>query len=312
MTITNSLWVERYRPETLDGYVFIDPHQKAQIERWIDQKDIPHILFSGGPGTGKTTLAKILVHELGIDPYDYMYVNASLENNVDNMRNKITSFVSTMPFGDKKIVLLDEADYLTQYAQAPLRVILEQYSMSSRFILTCNYPNRIIPPIHSRMQEIPINKLDMNEFTVRVAEILVAEKVEFEVDVLDDYVRGCWPDLRKCINNCQLNSLAWKLIKPDHTDASRDYRIDAVELFKNGKFREARTLICSQLRAEELEEFFTWLYNNLDFWGTTNQQKDAAILVLRKGMVQIPVTADPEILVAAALVELGQIANATD
>jgi DNA polymerase III delta prime subunit len=183
---------------------------------------------------------------------------------------------------------------------------MEQYS-TSRFILTCNYPHRIIPAIHSRTQSLVINKLPIDDFTVRMAEILVAENIDFELDILDDYVRGCRPDLRKLINNCQQNCINGKLIKPEHNDSTRDYKIDAVELFKTGKFREARALICSQIRAEELEEFFTWCYNNLDLFGKTDQQKDAVILVIRKGMVQIPLAADAEILVAATLVELGQI-----
>ena len=307
MTIKNSLWCEKYRPTTIDGYVFADENLKNTIQKWITTKDIPHILFSGPAGTGKTTLAQILVNEVGIDQYDYLYINASRERGIDIIRDRIDNFAALTPWGKQRIILLDEAEGLTPDAQNTLKGIIEQYSMTSRFMFTCNNPHRIIPPIHSRTQSVVINKLPIDDFTVRMAEILVAENIDFELDVLDDYVRGCWPDLRKLINNCQQNCINGKLVKPDKIDSTRDYKIDAVELFKNGKFREARALICSQIRAEELEDFFVFLYNNLDFWGTTDKQKDEAILIIRKGMVQIPLAADAEILVAATLVELGQI-----
>jgi len=306
MSITNSLWCERYRPNTIAGYVFSDPNQQQQIEQWIVNKDVPHTLFSGGPGNGKTTLAKILINELGIDEYDFLFINASRENSVDSMRDKISTFVALTPWGKQRIVLLDEADYLSPAAQATLRGIMEQYSTTSRFLLTCNYPNRIIPAIHSRTQSIVINKLQVTEFTIRIAEILVAEEIVFDLDVVDDYVRGCWPDLRKCINACQQNSLSGTLLRPDKADSTRDYKIDAVELFKNNKFREARALICSQIRAEDGEDFFRWLYNNLDLWGSSNEDKDSAVLKIRKGLVQLPLVADVEILVCAVLIELEQ------
>jgi len=305
----NTLWAEKWRPKSITEYVFADENQKATLEKWIAEKDVPHVLFSGGPGTGKTSAAKVLVNELGIDPGDYLFINASLENNVETMRNKITSFVSCMPFGDRRIVHLDEADYLSPGAQGILRVIMEQFSTTSRFLLTCNYPTRIIPAIHSRCQSMQIHKLDAVEFTTKMAEILLAENIAFELDVLDDYVRGSHPDLRKCINNCQQNSVDGQLNSPQGTSSngSRDYRIDAVALFKAGKFREARQLICGQIRAEDLEDFFRFLYDNLDLWGSTDDKKDQAILIIRKGLVQIPLSADPEILTAAVLVELSQI-----
>ena len=308
MSIQNSLWTEKHRPTTLEGYVFSDVNQKNTIEKWIADKDIPHVLFSGPAGTGKTTLALILINETGIDQYDYLYINASRERGIDVIRERIDNFAALTPWGKQRIILLDEADGLTPDAQNTLKGIIEQYSKTSRFIFTCNNPHRIIPPIHSRTQHVQITKLPDYEFTVRIAEILVTENIEFDMETLDDYVRGCKPDLRKCINTCQQNSVDGKLVKPEKiNNLTRDYKIDAVELFKQKKFREARALICSQIRNEDLEDFFTFCYNNLDLWGETYEQKDQAILVIRKGMVQIPLAADAEILVAATITELLQL-----
>jgi len=204
-------------------------------------------------------------------------------------------------------ILTHNCDYLTPNSQAILRGIMEQFSSTSRFLLTCNYPNRVIPPIHSRTQTIEIHELEINEFTAKMAEILIAENVDFEIDVLDTYVKGSWPDLRKCINNCWQNSINGILQAPTSDNNSSDYKIQAISLFKQGKIREARQLVCSQIRPEELEDFFRLLYDNLDFWGSTDAQKDQAILIIRKGLVQIPMAADAEILVAAVITELMQI-----
>lgn len=304
--LETSLWIEKYRPKTINEYVFSDPNQKIQIQKWINEQDIPHLALLGSPGTGKTSLAKILINELNIDPYDVLFLNASRENNVDTMREKITTFVSSMPFGKMRIVILDEGDFCGIAAQSILRGLMEQYP-TSRFIITANYKNKIIPAIHSRCQTLEINKLDITEFTARMAEILIAENIQFDIDILDDYVKGCWPDLRKCINTCQQNSINGILLKPEKTDGTRDYKIDAVGLFKQGKIKEARTLICKQIRSEDLDDFFRFLYDNLDFWGDTDKKKDEAVLIIRKGLVQIPVVSDPEILIAAVLIELSNI-----
>ena len=177
-----TLWVEKYRPNTLEGYVFRDDNQKAQVEGWIKNKTIPHLLFSGAPGVGKTTLAKILLHQLDVEGSDVLEINASRENSVDTIRDKITNFVQTMPFGDIKVVLLDEADYITPNGQAALRGVMEEYHTTARFVLTWNYPNRVIPALHSRCQGFHIERLDQTEFTARVAEILVSEKVEIDIE----------------------------------------------------------------------------------------------------------------------------------
>ena len=199
------LWVEKYRPDNIGDYVFRDANQQGQVTGWIKDGALPHLLFSGAPGTGKTTLAKVLLKELDVDNMDILEINASNENSVDTIRSKITNFSSTMPFGDMKYVLLDEADYITPNGQAALRGVMETYHTSCRFILTCNYPQRIIPALHSRCQGFHINKLDINEFTARIATICIAENVDCDLDTLDTYVQATYPDLRKAINLTQQN-----------------------------------------------------------------------------------------------------------
>jgi DNA polymerase III delta prime subunit len=302
------LWVEQYRPKDIEGYVFRDETQREQVKQWIKEGIIPHLLFSGAAGIGKTTLAKILINALGIDTYDVLEINASRENNVDNVRNNITNFVSTMPFGTFKIVLLDEADYLSPNAQAALRGVMEEYSQTARFIMTCNYPHKIIPALHSRCQGFHIEKVDHTEFTARAATILVTEGVEFDLDVLDSYVKATYPDLRKCLNLLQMNSVDGKLKTPSESNTgTADYKLAMVDLFKAGKVREARQLLCSQARPEEMVEIFTWMYNNLELFAQTEEQKDEAIIAIRKGAANASLVADQEINLSATFTELIQI-----
>mgnify|MGYP001176320845 FL=1 len=301
------LWTEKYRPKTITDYVFRDNEQRKQVQQWVDSKTIPHLLFSGAPGTGKTTLAKVLINMLDIDEYDVLEINASRENSVDSVREKITGFVQTMPFGQFKIVLLDEADYISPNGQAALRGVMETYANTARFILTCNYPNKIIPALHSRCQGFHIERIDHTEFTARVATVCVEEKIEVDIDTLDSYVKATYPDLRKCLNLVQMNTIDGKLVKPQESDsATADYRLAVVDLFKQGKILDARKLLCSQVRPEEMDELFRWMYDNLELWGNTQEEKDKAILIIAKGLRNIPMVADQEINLAATLVELCQ------
>ena len=302
------LWVEQYRPKDIEGYVFRDEAQRDQVKQWIKAGSIPHLLFSGAAGIGKTTLAKILINALNIDEYDVLEINASRTNSVDDVRDKITNFVSTMPFGQFKIVLLDEADYLSPNAQAALRGVMEEYAQTARFIMTCNYPHKIIPALHSRCQGFHIEKVDHTEFTARAATVLVTEGVEFDLDVLDTYVKSTYPDLRKCLNLLQMNTVDLKLKRPSETGTgTADYKLAMVDLFKAGKIREARTLLAAQARPEEMDEIFRWMYDNLDMWSKTPEGQDEAILVIRKGLVNHVSCADAEINLSATLVELSQI-----
>ena len=302
------LWTEKYRPNNVDDYVFRDAAQKHQIENWVKEGALPHLLFSGAPGTGKTTLAKVLLAELGVMDLDILEINASNENSVDTIRTKITNFSSSLPFGDYKYVLLDEADYITPNGQAALRGVMETYHASCRFILTCNYPNRVIPALHSRCQGFHIEKLDVTEFTARIATIGISEGVELDLDTLDTYVQANYPDLRKAINAVQQNVVDGVLQKPQAGDqASSDWMLQAVEMFKQGQYKPARELIVSQARPEEYDDVYKFLYRNLQLWGDTDAKQEQAIIVIRDGMVKQPMCADPEINLSATLIELTMI-----
>jgi len=303
-----TLWVEKYRPSKLDGYVWRDENQKAQVESWVKQGSIPHLLLSGSPGIGKTTLAKILLNELEIPEYDVLEINASRERGIGEVRDRITNFISMMPFGPFKVVLLDEADYLTPEAQAAMRGVMEEYASTSRFILTCNHPNQIIPAIHSRCQQFHFEKIDQTEFTARAATILVEENVEFDLDTLDTYVKVTYPDLRKCINLVQQNCRDNKLVAPNNNDTGmQDWKIKMVELFKAGRIADARKLICSSARPEELEGVFRWMYDNLEVFSKDEEVQDQAVLIIKQGLVDHTLIADPEINLSATLIKLARL-----
>ena len=301
------LWVEKYRPKDVDGYVFRDEHQKRQVQQWIKDGTIPHLLFSGNAGIGKTTLAKILLVQLEVNDLDVLEINASRTNSVEDVRDKVVNFVQMIPFGEFKVVLLDEADYLSPNAQAALRGVMEEYHTTSRFILTCNYPNRIIPALHSRCQGFHIERIDQTEFTARVAEILIAEEITPDLDVLDTYVKATYPDLRKCINMVQMNSVNGTLVPPEKSDAGdSDYKLEMTELFKAGKITQARKLVCSQARPEEIEDVYKWLYDNIDLFGDEEKQ-ESAILIIKQGLVDHTLVSDPEINLAATMIRLARM-----
>jgi DNA polymerase III delta prime subunit len=296
----------------LDDYVWVDDEMRAIVQKWLDDGALPHVLFSGLAGTGKTSLAKLLFKLLGIPSADLLYINASRERQIDAFQTRVVNFVDSWAMGPSgiKYVLLDEADKMSPLAQGLLRNEMETYSDVCRFVMTCNEPRKIINPIHSRVQELRFPSLDREAFTIRLAEILEAEKIEYEAEILLSYVDETYPDLRKCLGLAQQNTREGKLwaIKKDENNM-QDYLATSLELFRAGRFLEGRKVILANLQPEEYDDFYRTLYRNLSVFGSSQEQQDEALLIIRRSLVHNAVVCDLEINLAACLVELAQLSK---
>lgn len=305
----HKLWCEKYRPQSISEYVFHDSNQKAAIMKMITEKSIPHLLFSGVAGSGKTTLAQILIKELQIDEIDVLTINASDENSVDVMRDKIKSFIITYSMGPFKVIHLSEADYITPQGQGIMRHMMEEYADQARFILTCNYEHKIIPAIKSRCQHFRFKASDKNDIAEYVVGILASERVKFDLSLIDKYISIGYPDIRKIVNLLQQNTSSGILHEPITTGESGDYKFQLLDLIESDNWQEARKLICENVVAEEWEDIYKFLYENLHKTPKfTNQDKwEEGILVIAEHLYKHTICSDAEINAAAMFIRLGQL-----
>ena len=305
----NKVWVEKYRPTIKDEYIFHDKTLEAAVNKMIADKSIPHLLLSGVQGSGKTTLSQILVSELGVDETDVLVINASDENSVDVMRDKIKGFISTFAMGDFKVVRLEEADYITLNGQGVLRNMMDDYQEVARFILTCNYENKIIPALKSRCQQFRFKAGDKIDITEYVAGILMAEKVKFDIDTLDKFVAIGYPDIRKIVNLLQQHTSETGVLHLPLQDEAGDYKFKLLDFIERDKWLDARLLCCENVVAEEWEDIYRFLYENLEKAPKfQNHDKwEAGIVILADRLYKHGIVADPELNAAAMFIQLTQV-----
>tara|TARA_Y100000310_G_scaffold25322_1_gene24237 strand:- start:476 stop:1414 length:939 start_codon:yes stop_codon:yes gene_type:complete len=302
MKDTHTLWVEKYRPTTLDTYIG-NESLKEKVSFYLESGDLPHLLLYGKAGTGKTTLSKILVKNIECD---YLYINASDENNVDTVRTKVKNFASTIGFKDYKIIILDECDYITPNAQAALRNLMETFSKHCRFILTCNFVERIIDPIQSRCQAFHIEPLSRPEVAKHlITNILDTENIKYELDDVKVILDSNYPDIRRVINTAQRQSVGGELKVDKESIIQRDYKLKILNSLKTQDKKNAFNNIRQTLATEKIRDFadlFRVLYEEVDYWGEGHIAE--CILIIAKYELSDAQVVDKEINVMAMIIEL--------
>jgi len=300
--MSNSLWVEKYRPDTLEGYVG-NEHILEKVKIYIQNEDVPHLLLYGQAGTGKTTLAKIITNQIDCD---LMYINASDENSVDAVRDKIRGFASSMGFRKWKVIILDEADYLTPNAQAALRNLMETFSASTRFILTCNFVEKVIDPIQSRCQTFAITPPSKKDVAKRLNDILTTEGIEFEMSDLAIIVNSGYPDIRRVLNAAQRQVINGKLVIDKQSTLEANYTEKVVqELMSNNdaktKFTNVRQIIADS-GVKSFEPLYRTLYDRVDDYG--KGKVGQTILNIADGQYKDAMVVDKEINVMAMMLNI--------
>jgi DNA polymerase III delta prime subunit len=302
----NSLFVEKYRSKTLNEYVG-NEQLKQIVAQYIEKNDLQNLLLYGTPGTGKTTLAKLIVGNFNCD---YLYINSSDERGIDTIRDKVQGFASSASFKPIKIIILDEADFLTIQAQASLRNIIETYSLTTRFILTCNYIERIIDPLQSRCQVLKITPPSKKEVAKHVAVILDKEEINYELEDLVLIVNKHYPDVRKILNTCQVNNVEGTL-KVDKTVLTGGYKDGLLKELKSpskDSFKNIRQILADS-NLDDFEDVYRFLYDSLDEYGKNDLAKATIIIDIENYMYHANFRIDKEINVMALLASILKTIN---
>lgn len=307
--MSKELWETKYRPKRVDEYIFQNDKHKELITKFIKEGYIPHLLLNGHRGTGKTSLVSVIKNELEIDDMDYLVINASDENSVDTMRNKIKNFISTYSMSKFKLVLLDEADWLTLNAQAALRHMMEEYADNARFILSCNRGHKIMPELKSRCLEILFKRMSKDDMLERLAIILVEEKVEATMDALNAIVDAAYPDMRKAVQLLQNNVTDGVLQPPAEFDPVVEVNLKLVSALEAKDVTEIREVISVGLSDDDWEQLYTFLYTYLDQIENFKESKKwkAGIVILADHLYKHSVVADPEINAMAMFIRLCEV-----
>jgi DNA polymerase III delta prime subunit len=303
----NSLFVEKYRSKTLEDYIG-NEQLKSIVAQYIKKNDLQNLLLYGTPGTGKTTLAKLIVNNFDCD---FLYINASDERGIDTIRDKVQGFASSASFKPIKIIILDEADFLTIQAQASLRNIIETYSRTTRFILTCNYLERIIDPLQSRCQVLKITPPSKKEVAQHVAIILDKEEINYELEDLVLVVNKHYPDIRKILNTCQVNNVEGTLKIDKTVLASNSYKDGVLKELKSpskSSFKNIRQILADS-NLDDFEEIYRFLYDNLDEYGNNDLSKAMIVIEIESYMYHANFRIDKEINVMALLASILKIIN---
>jgi replication factor C small subunit len=302
----HSLWVEKWRPRKMEDFIGNET-VKETLKLWLEKKDIPHLLFFSSPGTGKTSLGKMLVKQI---PCDSMIINASDENGVDDIRNKVQDFCITMGMQPLKIMFLDEADRLTPDAQGIMRNLMETYSHSTRFILTCNYQEKITPAIKSRCQSFEIKPPSKPEVMKHLVKILTAEKVQFDPKDAAFIVSSYFPDMRKIINFAQQSSINGQLKIAKANTADQDFKTKLIELLKtpnkSGAFTEIRQLV-ADASFSNYEEVYKYLFDHVNDYAPNKAPE--VILHLADAVYQSALVFEREITFVAAMHKMLTVLN---
>ena len=298
----NSLWVERYRPSGLEGYVG-NEHIIQKVNIYIENNDVPHLLLHGEAGTGKTTLAKIIVNAIDCD---YLYVNASDERGIDTLREKIRGFAASVGFRTWKVVILDESDYLTRDAQAALRNLMETFSKSTRFILTCNYPEKVIDPIQSRCQTFEIIPPTKKDVAKRLNDILINEGIQFEMQDLAVIVNSGYPDIRRVINAAQRQVINGRLVIDKQSSIESTYSEKIVDILKSGvdtknKFTQIRQILADS-KVRDYTKLYSTLYERVDEYA--GNKVGTTIVNIAEAQYKDSLVVDKEINVMAMFVNI--------